>query len=241
MPRGESGRENRLTSRPVRSPRTNTQNVSGEYGLLRGEMRHQKTRKHVTKHALPGWLYALSLLSLGRPQHFSRRRHRGPWMGGCATTSQGHNPDAQWGSSVATRNGEAIQTGHVTTAASTTAGYRTSTGQRGIVTQGANRTVARGTNGTYVGHDGNVYCKDSSGNWRQYNNGSWNHVDTSNAQAQTQQRVQRASQNRTQTQNLGASSRQPATQNHVGLHVDGQAQTQRFQNFRCGDGGRFRR
>ena len=162
-------------------------------------------------------------------------------MGGRATTSQGHNPDAQWGSSVATRNGEALQTGHVTTAAGTTAGYRTSTGQRGIVTQGANGTVARGTNETYVSHDGNVYRKDSTGNWSQYNNGSWNHVDTSNAQAQAQQRVQSASQNRTQTQNLGGSSRQPATQNHIGLHVDRQAQTQRFQNFHRGGGGRFRR
>ena len=30
---------------------------------------------------------------------------------GCATTSQAHNPYAQWGSSVATPNGQAIQTG----------------------------------------------------------------------------------------------------------------------------------
>lgn len=30
---------------------------------------------------------------------------------GCATTSQGHNPYAQWGSSVATRNGQAIESG----------------------------------------------------------------------------------------------------------------------------------
>jgi len=80
---------------------------------------------------------------------------------GSATTSQGHNPYAQWGSSVATRNGQAIQTGQVTTAPGTTPGYRISTGQRGIVTQGANRTVARGTNGTYVGHDGDVDRKDS--------------------------------------------------------------------------------
>jgi hypothetical protein len=107
-----------------------------------------------------------------------------PWTGGRAATSQGHNPYAQWGSSVATRNGQAIQTGHVTTAAGTTAGYRTSTGQRGVISTGANGAVAHGSNGTYVGHDGNVYRKDSTGNWSQYNNGNWNHVDTSNAQAQ---------------------------------------------------------
>ena len=119
-----------------------------------------------------------------------------PWTGGRGATSQGHNPYAQWGSSVATRNGQAIQTGHITTAAGTTAGYRTSTAQSGVVTRGANGTVAHGSNGTYVGHDGNVYRKDSTGNWSQYNNGSWNHVDTSNAQAQAQQRAQSASQNR---------------------------------------------
>jgi hypothetical protein len=178
-----------------------------------------------------------------------------PWTGGRAATSQGHNPYAQWGSSVATRNGQAIQTGHITTAAGTTAGYRTSTGQSGVVTRGANGTVAHGTNGTYVGHDGNVYRKDSSGSWSQYNNGNWNHVDTSNAQAQAQQKVQNASQNRTQTQNLGGATREPATQNHVNVQPDvtnglnqsersrqrGQAQTQRFQNFHRGGGGRFRR
>ena len=47
--------------------------------------------------------------------------------------------------------------------------------------------MARGTNGTYFGHDGNAYRKDSTGNWSQYNNENWNHVDTSNAQAQAQQ------------------------------------------------------
>ncbi len=173
-----------------------------------------------------------------------------PWTGGRAATSQGHNPYAQWGSSVATRNGQAIQTGHVTTAAGTTAGYRTSTGQSGVVTRGANGTVAHETNGTYVGHDGNVYRKDSTGNWSQYNNGNWNHVDTSNAQAQAQQRAQNASQNRTETQNLGGSSRQ-AAQNHVNVQPNvvnglnqsaqsrqrGQVQTQRFQNFHHGGGG----
>jgi hypothetical protein len=130
-----------------------------------------------------------------------------------------------------------------------------STGQSGVVTRGANGTVAHGSNGTYVGHDGNVYRKDSTGNWSQYNNGSWNHVDTSNAQAQAQQRAQSASQNRTQAENLGGSSRQAATQNHVNVQPNvvnelnqsaqsrqrGQMETQRFQSFHRGGGGRFRR
>jgi hypothetical protein len=179
------------------------------------------------------------------------------WTGGYGATSQAPNAYAQWGSSVATRGNQWVQTGHVTTAAGTTAGYRTSTGQQGVVTRGANGTVAHGSNGTYVGHDGNVYRRDSTGNWSQYNNsnGNWNHVDTSNAQAQAQQRAQTASQNRSTNQSLGATSRQPATQSHVNVNSDvtnglnrsaesrhrGQMQTQRFQNFHRGGGGRFHR
>jgi hypothetical protein len=181
-----------------------------------------------------------------------------PWTGTYAHTNQGHNPYSQWGSSVATRGNQWVQTGHVSTAAGTTAGYRTSTGQSGVVTRGAGgNTVARGTNGTYVGHDGNVYRKDSTGNWSQYDNGNWNHVDTSNAQAQAQQRVQNAQANRSaNTQSVGATrqnvdqarttSVSPDVTNGLNRSAEsrqrGQMQTQRFQNFhRGGGGGRFRR
>jgi hypothetical protein len=178
-----------------------------------------------------------------------------PWTGGYAHTSQGHNPYAQWGSSVASRGNQWVQTAHVTTAAGTKTAYRTSGGQSGVVTHGTNgNTVARGTNGTYVGHDGNVYRRDSSGNWSQYNSGNWNHVDTSNAQAQAQQKMQNAQQNH--GQNLGSTRQAPATQKPVNVQPDvmnglnrsaqsrqrGEMQTQRFQNFhRGGGGGRFRR
>jgi hypothetical protein len=109
-----------------------------------------------------------------------------PWTGGYARTNQGHNAYGQWGSSVATRGNQWAQTGHVTTARGTTAGYRTSAGTSGTVTRGANGTVARTNNGTYAGNDGNVYRKDGQGNWSQYNNsnGSWNSVDRSTAQSQ---------------------------------------------------------
>jgi hypothetical protein len=179
-----------------------------------------------------------------------------PWTGSYAHTNQGHNPYAQWGSSVATRGNQWVQSGHITTAAGTSTAYRTSSGQSGVVTHGVNgNSVARGTNGTYVGHDGNVYRKDSTGNWSQYNNGNWNHVDTSQAQAQAQQKIQNAQANRPATsQQSVATTRQPVTQNHVNVNPDvvnglnrsaasrqrGQIQTQRFQNFRAG-GGRFRR
>jgi hypothetical protein len=132
-----------------------------------------------------------------------------PWTGGAAHTNQGHNPYAQWGSSVATRNGQAIQTGHITTRNGTTAGYRTSTGQSGVVHTGPNGgAVVRGPNGTYAGKDGNVYRKDANGGWQQKTGNNWN-------RANPPSNVTQAAQNRQR----------------------GQAQTQRFQ--RSGGGGRL--
>jgi hypothetical protein len=162
-----------------------------------------------------------------------------PWTGGYGATRQGHNAYAQWGTSVATRGDQWARTGHVTTARGTAFGYQGSNGQ-GVGFHGANGTVARTNNYTYAGNDGNVYRKDSSGNWSKYNNGSWNSVDTSAAKQQAQQRVNNARQN---SPNRG--SIQPGT--WQGLHNSdfsrqrGQFQTQRFQNFQRGGGGRFRR
>ncbi len=110
-----------------------------------------------------------------------------PWTGGYGATSQGHNAYSQWGSSVVGRNGNWAQTGHVTTAAGTAFGYRTSTGQQGGGFVGPNGSVVRGANNTYAGNDGNVYRKDGSGNWSKYDNGNWNTVDTTAAKQQAQQ------------------------------------------------------
>jgi hypothetical protein len=162
-----------------------------------------------------------------------------PWTGGYAHTNQGHNAYSQWGSSVATRDGRAIQTGHVTNANGTIAGYRTNTGQSGVIAHGRNGgTAVRTNNGNmYAGHDGNVYKRNGAGNWSQYNNGGWNQVNhpnagnnisgaTRNVSPETMQGLNRAAQNRDR----------------------GQFQTQRFQNFQRsggnfnrGGGGRFRR
>jgi hypothetical protein len=137
-----------------------------------------------------------------------------PYTGGYASTRQGHNAYSQWGSSVASRGNQWVQTGHVTNANGTTAGYRTSGGQQGVVHSGANGTVARTNNGVYAGHDGNVYKKNEGGGWSQYNNGSWNNVNNNVASQQ----------------NLG---------NSESARQRGQTQTQNFQNYqRSGGGGR---
>ncbi|MFL5387452.1 MAG: hypothetical protein ACJ79C_01895 [Myxococcales bacterium] len=100
-----------------------------------------------------------------------------PWTGTRASTSQGHNAYAQWGSTTAVRGNQWAQTGHVTTRNGTAAGYRTSSGQSGVAYRGSNGNVVKTDNGVYAGQDGNVYRKDSGGNWNQYDNGNWNQVD----------------------------------------------------------------
>jgi hypothetical protein len=161
------------------------------------------------------------------------------WTGGYGATSQGHNAYGQWGTSVAARGDQWVQTGHVSTSRGTAFGYRGSDGQ-GAGFHGANGTIARTNNYTYAGNDGNVYRKDSNGNWSKYNNGSWNSVDTSAAKQQAQQRIDTTRQNRPQRESI-----QPGTwqglNNSDRARTRGQFQTQRFQSFGRFGGGRFRR
>lgn len=148
-----------------------------------------------------------------------------PWTGGYAGTRQGHSPYAQWGTSVAGRGDQWVKTGHVTTANGTAFGYKTAGGQSGIV--GPNGTkVVNGKNGTYAGHDGNVYKKDANGNWSHFNN------DTKSWQSPVG----------------GDGGTRKSLDNWSHSRERGQANTQRFQNFQRGNfggarggGGGFRR
>lgn len=130
-----------------------------------------------------------------------------PWTGGYASTRQGHNAYGQWGSSVATRGNQWVQTGHVTTAAGTTSAFRTSGGQAGVVHTGVHGTTVRtNNNNVYAGHDGNVYRKNSNGSWSQYGNGGWH---------------QPANVNQNTVHGLGSSEQ---------ARNLGQTRTQQFQN-----------
>lgn len=180
-----------------------------------------------------------------------------PWTGAYGRTSQGYNAYSQWGGSVVSRNGQWAQTGHISTASGTIAGYRTSTGQHGAVRTGTNGTVVRGNgNAVYAGKDGNVYRHNSNGSWSQYNNGSWNSVNTSANRQQAQQNFQanhpQAQQN-TQAARQNFNSRGSGADQHISENTlqgldrssaarqRGQIQTQRFQNFHRGGGeGGFR-
>jgi hypothetical protein len=103
-----------------------------------------------------------------------------PWTGTYAATRQGSNAYGQWGSSVAVRGNQWVQTAHRSNANGTIAGGRTSEGGAAVagIGRGGSGFVARDKdNNLYAGKDGNVYKKDSSGNWQKYGNGGWSGVN----------------------------------------------------------------
>jgi hypothetical protein len=119
-----------------------------------------------------------------------------PWTGTYAATRQGSSPYGQRGSSVAIRGDDWIQTQHVTTSQGTAFKYQTSQGGAGAAVSGPGGQsgfVAKdANNNVYVGNDGNVYKKDTSGNWNKYENGNWNQVDPAATKQQAQSRPQDA-------------------------------------------------
>jgi hypothetical protein len=124
-----------------------------------------------------------------------------PWTGTYAATSQGHNAYAQWGSSVVTNGDNWVQAGHYSNANGTVAGFDTSKGSAGagVTTKNGNSAfVAKdaNNNNVYAGADGNVYKKDSDGNWSKWDDGGWQPVDPSTGNAQTKK-----SQEQSKTQN----------------------------------------
>jgi hypothetical protein len=148
-----------------------------------------------------------------------------PWTGTYGATSQGHSAYAQWGTSAAVRGDQWVQTGHVT---------------RDEI---ANGTIAKGSNYTYAGDDGNVYRKDSRGNWSTYGDSEWKSVDASGAKQQALK-----VQNAKPQGGFELTSSRPAVQSDTMQALNssaqsrqrGRIQTQRFQSFQAG-GGRFRR
>ncbi len=123
-----------------------------------------------------------------------------PWTGTYAATSQGHNQYSQWGSSVVTNGDNWAQAQHVTNANGTAASFQTSKGSAGAGFSGANGNsgfVAKdaNNNNVYAGADGNVYKKDSNGDWSKWDNGSWDPVDPATGAKQTKNQANQ-SQNR---------------------------------------------
>lgn len=136
-----------------------------------------------------------------------------PWTGTYAATSQGHNQYSQWGSSVVTNGDNWAQAQHVTNANGTAASFQTSKGSAGAGVSGKNGNsgfVAKDANNdnVYAGVDGNVYKKDSNGDWSKYSDGGWTPVDPSTGAAQAKQKAQDSGKtppNANSNSNLGAS------------------------------------
>jgi hypothetical protein len=164
-----------------------------------------------------------------------------PWTGTYAATRQGSNAYAQWGSSVAVRGDEWVQTAHRSNANGTVGGVRTSEGGRAVGGIGYGRSGVIGQdkdNNMYAGKDGNIYKKDTSGNWQKYDNGGWSNVppptspykDSSKAQqrsaSQTRPTTQPAtSQARTNSANRGSTPKTMQTRISGGLSQHPSAQT----------------
>ncbi len=122
-----------------------------------------------------------------------------PWTGTSFATSQGHNQYGSWGSTVVNNGNNWAEAQHGSNANGSAGSFRTSGGSAGAGFSGAGGNsgfVAKdaNNNNVYAGADGNVYKKDSSGNWSKYDNGSWTPVDPSTGAAETRN-----------SQNLGSS------------------------------------
>lgn len=135
-----------------------------------------------------------------------------PWTGTYAATRQGSNAYSQWGSSVAVRGDQWVQTAHRSNSNGTIAGGRTSEGGAAVggVGFGGSGFVGQDKNNNmYAGKDGNIYKKDPSGNWQKYDNGGWSSVpppSSPNKLSQNQQQ-RSASETRPTTQQATSQAR----------------------------------
>jgi hypothetical protein len=149
-----------------------------------------------------------------------------PWTGTYAATSQGHNQYSQWGSSAVTNGDNWAQAQHVTNSNGTAASFQTSKGSAGAGFSGANGNsgfVAKdaNNNNVYAGADGNVYKKDSNGNWSKYDNGSWMPVDPSTGLKQTGKQSQDQNSSRQAQNQQSRSSSNTSTANAPAKSGDG--------------------
>jgi hypothetical protein len=102
-----------------------------------------------------------------------------PSTGAYGATHQASNGSANWGSSVASRNGESAYSQHYSNAQGSVGTMQTSYGGHGAATSTAygNSAVGKTSNGDqYAEHNGTDYRNTGSG-WQKDTNGSWNNVN----------------------------------------------------------------
>src|SRR5436309_8827881 len=131
-----------------------------------------------------------------------------PYTGTYAQTRQGSSPNAQWGSSYASRGNQSATMGHYSTANGTVAGAETSQGGKAAAssTKWGNSAVGKTASGNmYAGHDGNVY-KNTGNGWQKYDNGSWNSANKPQPNWQGAENSQQRTANESSQQRSSAAS-----------------------------------
>jgi len=118
-----------------------------------------------------------------------------PWTGTSWATSQGHNQYGSWGSTVVTNGNNWAEAQHGSNANGSAGSFQTSKGSAGAGFSGANGNsgfIAKdaNNNNVYAGADGNVYKKDSNGDWSKWDNGSWTPVDPTTAESEAKANAQ---------------------------------------------------
>lgn len=187
-----------------------------------------------------------------------------PYTGTYAQTRQGSSPNAQWGSSYASKGNESAYTGHYSTANGTVAGAAGSQGGKVAAssTKWGNTAVGKTASGNmYAGHDGNVY-KNTGDGWQKYDNGSWNSVDrpsspnrsqaqgaqqrpdsgNANADRVNQSADNRSAQEANRSRGGGGdswASQRDNLQREAQNRQRGGMESQRFQQFQRSGGERF--
>jgi hypothetical protein len=102
-----------------------------------------------------------------------------PFTNTFAQHTGGANGYQSWGSSVVSQDGKWAQAGHVSGPEGTKAYAQTSSGQwaAGAHRTGGGTMAATSSGNLYAGKDGNVYKRDSDGQWQTYQGGgSWQDV-----------------------------------------------------------------
>jgi hypothetical protein len=134
-----------------------------------------------------------------------------PWTGTSWASSQGHNQYSSWGSTVVNNGNNWAEAQHYSNANGSTGSFQTSKGSAGAGFSGAGGNSGfvgkdANNNNVYAGADGNVYKKDSNGNWSKWDNGSWSPVDPTTAEAQA----------KTDAQNKKAGNQAAGSSNDLG-------------------------
>lgn len=174
-----------------------------------------------------------------------------PYTGTSAATRQGSSPYGHWGTSVVSRNGEAIQTGHISSGGRSVYGARTTEGGKAIAGsgyRGSGAVVKQGDGDMFAARNGEIY-KNTGDGWQQHNGSGWESVNTP-----TPQRTSSATNRTTSTSTRTSATTRPSTANRSTMSSStynslnsevknrqrGSAQMQNYQRSRSyGGSGNF--